>query len=183
MMRTALAVFLVVLASACKSSGGAGPSPPPGVTMEPLTVTSNSFATNGAIPVDYTCDGADKSPQLTWSAPPDGTKAFAIVVDDPDAPGGTFTHWVAFNVTGDARTIAEGADPATMGGAQGSNDFKNARYNGPCPPRHELHHYFFRLYALNAPIDARPGDDRSHVDATMSGRVLAQGALMGTFSH
>jgi Raf kinase inhibitor-like YbhB/YbcL family protein len=178
-----LPIAIAVLAAACQSGGGAQPSPPPGKTMESLTVTSTSFASNGAIPVDFTCDGKDESPQLTWSAPPEGTKAYAFIVEDPDAPGGTFTHWIAFNVSGEARTFGAGVDPATLGGAQGTNDFKNARYGGPCPPRHEFHHYYFHVYALDASIGARPGDDRARVDTALVGHVLAHGALVGTFSH
>jgi Raf kinase inhibitor-like YbhB/YbcL family protein len=169
-------------ALSCKS-GGAQPSPPPGVTLGSLTVTSKSFASSGAIPVDYTCDGTDKSPQLTWSAPPAGTKSLAILVDDPDASGGDFTHWIVFNIREDALAIAEAADPAELGAAVGINGFNRPQYSGPCPPRMELHRYYFRVFALDAPLDAKPGSTRDTVDAAMSGHVLAEGALMGTFSH
>src|SRR5260370_11528940 len=107
-MKTRNAGAVVLLAcAACDActSGGGHPSPPAGMTMERLTVTSKSFPSNGAIPVDYTCDGADRSPQLTWSAPPQGTLSFTILVDDPDAPGGDFTHWVVFNLRRDALAL------------------------------------------------------------------------------
>jgi Raf kinase inhibitor-like YbhB/YbcL family protein len=167
----------------CKSGGGAQPSPPPGVALASLTVTSKSFPSSAAIPVDYTCDGADRSPQLTWSAPPAGTKSFAIVTDDPDAPGGDFTHWIVFNLHPDVLVLGEASDPGDLGGVLGLNSFNRLGYSGPCPPRMELHHYFFRVFALDAPLDAKVGANREAIDAAMSGHVLAEGALMGIFSH
>jgi Raf kinase inhibitor-like YbhB/YbcL family protein len=167
---------------ACKS-GGAQPSPPPGVTLASLAVTSRSFASGGQIPVDFSCDGADRSPQLTWSAPPAGTKSLAVVVDDPDAPGGDFTHWLVYNIRPETLALAEAVDPAELGASVGINGFNRQAYSGPCPPRMELHHYFFRVFALDAPLDAKPGANREAVDAAMSGHVLAEGALVGVFSH
>jgi Raf kinase inhibitor-like YbhB/YbcL family protein len=151
--------------------------------MGTLTVTSRAFASNGAIPVDYTCDGADKSPQLSWSAPPEGTKSFAILVDDPDAQSGTFTHWIAYDIRPDVLVLPEGDDPSALGGTSGINDFKRPGYAGPCPPKMEIHHYYFRVFALDAPLGAAAGGGRGAADAAMSGHVLAQGALVGTFSH
>jgi len=153
------------------------------VTLSSLTVTSKSFPSGGTVPVDYTCDGADRSPQLTWSAPPPGTKSLAIVTDDPDAPGGDFTHWIVFDLRPDALAIPEGGDPTELGGVLGLNGFNRIGYSGPCPPRMEIHHYFFRVFALDAPLSAKPGANRDTIDAAMSSHVLAEGALMGTFSH
>lgn len=170
-------------AAACRSGGGGEPASPPGTTMETLAVTSRSFASDGEIPVDYTCDGANKSPQLTWSAPPAGTKGFAIVVDDPDAPSGTFTHWIVYDISADARSLPEAVDPTTAGAASGLNDFKRAGYGGPCPPQLEIHHFYFRVFALNAALSLGPDPDRDAIDAAMSGHVLAAGALVGAFSH
>lgn len=175
--------FLSGAAFAGCKSGGAQPSPPPGATLASLGVTSKSFPSSGAIPVDYTCDGADRSPELTWSAPPAGTKSLAIVVNDPDAPGGDFTHWLVFNVRPDALAIPEASDPAALGGIAGLNGFGRVGYSGPCPPRMELHRYFFRVFALDAPLGAKPESNREAVDTAMSGHVLAEGALMGTFSR
>ena len=179
-----LSLFLFCSAScnACRS-GGAQWSPAPGVSLGSLTVTSSSFPTNGTIPVDYTCDGADKSPEITLSAPPAGTQSLAIIADDPDAPGGTFTHWIAYNLRADLRLFPEGGDPATVGGLVGTNDFNRVGYAGPCPPKRELHHYFFRALALNRLLDLNPNPTRQMVDSAMNGHVLAQGALMGVFSH
>ena len=178
----ALAAFLAIVCSSC-GSPHAHPSTPKGVTLAKMTVTSRAFSSNGAIPVDFTCDGADRSPSLSWSAPPQATEAFALLADDPDASGGDFTHWVAFNIAKDARSLPEGADPATLGGAVGINGFNRPGYSGPCPPRQEMHRYYFRVFALNARIDAPPGATRDAVEAAMSGHVLAEGSVMGTFAH
>jgi Raf kinase inhibitor-like YbhB/YbcL family protein len=166
----------------CKSGVG-HPSPPPGAVLGAITVTSKAFSTSGSIPVDHTCDGADRSPPLTWSAPPEGTRAIAVVMDDPDAPGGNFTHWVAFDIAATTVSLSEGADVASFGGTEGINGFGRVGYAGPCPPRGEVHRYYFRVFALNAPVGARPGAARDAVDGAMNGHVLAEGSLMGTFGH
>ena len=166
----------------CKA-GSVHPAPPPGVTAASLTVTSRSFPTGGAIPVDLTCDGANRSPQLTWSAPPAGTKSFALIADDPDAPSGDFTHWVLFNVPGDALGLPEALDPATLGATSGSNGFNQPGYGGPCPPKYEIHHYVFQLYAVDTKIGSPAGASREVVEAALSGHVLGEGSLVGTFSH
>lgn len=184
--RSKLAPVLALAASAwaCNSTNTAAlPSAPPGVVMQKIAVTSKSFSSNTTIPVDYTCDGADRSPQLTWSAPPQGTKAFAIITDDPDAPGGDFFHWVAFNIRGDVTAIPEGSDVGELGGISAINGFSRPGYNGPCPPKFELHSYIFRVYALDGPIEVRPGGNADDVQAAMNGHVLGLGALVGTFSH
>jgi Raf kinase inhibitor-like YbhB/YbcL family protein len=169
--------------AACKSGGGVDPSAPPGKTIERLAVTSKSFPSDGEIPVDYTCDGANRSPQITWSAPPEGTRSFVVVAEDPEAPSGSFTQWIAYDIGADARSLPEGADPATLGGASGLNDFKRPGYGGPCPPQLEVHHYVFRVFALNAPLTVGPEPDRDALDSAMAGHVLAAGALVGSFSH
>jgi Raf kinase inhibitor-like YbhB/YbcL family protein len=148
-----------------------------------LAVTSSSFPSNGAIPIDETCDGANRSPQLSWSAPPAGTQTFAIVADDPDAPSGTFTHWIAYNLSADLRAMPEGADPSSGGGATGTNDFGHPAYEGPCPPRGQMHRYFFHVFALNARVDPPPLPARDAIVSAMSGHVLAEGALMGVYSR
>ena len=182
--KLALVVVLTASAWACRSTNSVGlPSPAPGVALQRITVTSKSFSSNGTIPVDYTCDGADRSPQLTWSAPPQGTKTFAIITDDPDAPGGDFFHWVGFNIRGDATSIPEGTDASELGGISAINGFSRPGYNGPCPPKFELHSYIFRVWALDGPIEVRPGGNADDVQAAMNGHVLGVGALVGTFSH
>jgi Raf kinase inhibitor-like YbhB/YbcL family protein len=173
--------LLLSFVVACGAGGGT--LAPPGKTMESLAVTSRSFPSGGQIPVDFTCDGANRSPQLTWSAPPAGTVSFAIVAEDPDAPSGTFTHWIAYDIGADARSLPEAADLAAIGGAAGLNDFKRPGYGGPCPPQLEIHRYYFRVFALDAPVHAAPEPNRDAIDVALRGHVLAAGALVGQFSH
>jgi Raf kinase inhibitor-like YbhB/YbcL family protein len=184
-LRSSLA--LVVFAASCAGckSGGGGVvvASPPGVAVQRLAVTSRSFSSNGPIPVDYTCDGADRSPQLTWSAAPSGTKSFAILVVDPDAAGGEFVHWVAFNVRPDATLLPENTDVSELGGVSGTNGFSRTGYSGPCPPKMELHSYAFRVYALDAMLLVRSGVTADDLNEGMNGHVLAQGTLVGTFAH
>lgn len=174
-------VAALLAAAGCKSV--AGPSAAPGVSVASLAVTSRSFASGGAIPVDFTCDGADRSPELSWSAPPPGTRSFAVLVDDPDAPSGNFTHFVAYDIDASARELQEGGDPAASGGASGNNDFDRPGYGGPCPPRVQIHHYVFRVYALDTRLEIDPAVDRSALVAAMSGHVLGEGALVGLYSR
>jgi Raf kinase inhibitor-like YbhB/YbcL family protein len=173
---------LLTLPAACKPTIPA-PGAPPGVTVASVTVTSKSFSSNGPIPIDYTCDGKEMSPQVTWSSPPEGTKSIALVVDDPDAPSGTFTHWLVYNLPPDSTFLAEGVDPSTVGAKIGMNDFESVRYGGPCPPKMQIHRYRFHVYALNAALDLKDGADRAAVDTHMNGHVLGEGTLYGTFSH
>jgi len=148
-----------------------------------LTVTSKAFDANGAIPIDNTCDGADRSPPLTWSAPPPGTKSLAIEAHDPDAPSGDFTHWIVYNLRPDTVAVPEAVDPGALDGATGVNSFNRTGYAGPCPPRLELHRYVFRVFALDTHLDPTSISTREALDAAMSGHVLALGTLVGTFSH
>lgn len=185
-MKNATLVSLVVLFVACSTackSQSAGPSSPPGVTAASLTVTSATFTSNGQIPVDNSCDGANRSPALTWSSPPEGTKSIAILAEDPDAPGGTFTHWIAYDLPPETRSIAEGVDPSTLGGRVGQNDFQSLGYGGPCPPKREIHRYYFHIYALDVELPTPEGVNRDGFGAAMSQHVLGEGALVGTFSH
>lgn len=183
-MRVAWAVLVVAVTSLarCKSGGGEALSPH-GVVIESLTVTSPTFAPGTAIPVDSTCDGADRSPPLTLSAPPAAARSLAIVVDDPDAPGGTFTHWIVYNLRPDTSTIAEASDLGAFGGVSGTNDFKRLGYSGPCPPRFEEHHYRFRVFALDALVRPEAPATREAIDAAMIGHVVGQGTLVGVYSH
>ncbi|HEY3817500.1 MAG TPA: YbhB/YbcL family Raf kinase inhibitor-like protein [Polyangiaceae bacterium] len=176
-----MSMTLLVSVPACRSGGR--PSAPPGVAVGSLSVTSKAFAPNGAIPVDYTCDGADRSPPLTWSAPPAGTKALAIQLDDPDATSGDFTHWLAFNLAPGTMRLPEGVESGALGGEEGTNSFGRLGYSGPCPPRHEMHRYAFHVFAVDAPLTLHPGASRDQFDDAMSQHVLAEGVLVGTFSH
>jgi hypothetical protein len=188
-MRANLLLTLVssslVVAVAC----GKPPIEPrwaPGVTqLATITVTSPAFGEGSRIPVDHTCDGKDLMPQLVLSSPPEGTKSLVVLVEDPDAPNGTFTHLVAFNVSPDTRKLAGGADLAGAGESArfGLNDFQSARYAGPCPPKGEVHRYRFRVVALDTMLKLPEGAPRSQLDEGMDGHILGEGSLTGHFGH
>jgi Raf kinase inhibitor-like YbhB/YbcL family protein len=150
-----------------------------------LTVTSTAFSEGQPIPKAYTGEGADRSPPLRWSAPPDRTRSLAVLVEDPDAPGGTFTHWVLFNLPGGTRELPEdaGAGKLPRGAVQGTNDLDKTGYNGPAPPAGKPHRYFFKVFALDEKLDLDAKARRDQLAAAMRGHVLAEGALMGTYRH
>lgn len=151
----------------------------------PLTITSSAFDDGEMIPRRYTCDGDDLSPPLTWSDVPDDVRSLALICDDPDAPMGTFVHWVLFNLPADARQLPEGvAAQASLenGALQGNNDFGNIGYGGPCPPG-GTHRYKFKLYALDQPLDLQSGAKKSDLLEAMEGHVLADAQLMGKYSR
>ena len=146
-------------------------------------LTSPAFVQAKGIPGAYTCDGADESPQLVWGDPPAGTQSFALILDDPDAPGRIWVHWVLYNIPGDARGLpasvpadAELAD----GSLHGKNSWGGLGYGGPCPPG-GTHRYFFKLYALDTALDLRSGATKDKVLNAMKGHILAQAELMGTY--
>jgi Raf kinase inhibitor-like YbhB/YbcL family protein len=152
-----------------------------------LTITSIAFAANGTIPALYTCEGKDISPPLAWSGTPAGTKSFALIVDDPDAPDPaapkmTWVHWVLYDIPPTATGLGEGIKPAAFppGAREGRNDFGRTSYGGPCPPIGR-HRYFFKLYALDATLSALHPATKASVEQAMQGHVLAQATLMGTY--
>jgi Raf kinase inhibitor-like YbhB/YbcL family protein len=151
-----------------------------------LEVSSTAFQQGMSIPKQFTGDGSDQSPPLRWTDPPSDTKSFALICDDPDAPRGTWVHWVLFNLPFDIRELA-GAVPTTSGidngASQGKNDFGNIGYNGPAPPKGKVHRYFFKLYALSEPVDLSPGATKTELEVAMRGRILAEGQLMGTYKR
>ncbi len=146
--------------------------------MKELTITSSAFVEGNAIPSRYTCEGRDINPPLAFGDVPAGTRSLALIVDDPDAPVGTWVHWVMWDIPADVREIAEGSLPA--GAKQGVNDFRRNSYGGPCPPS-GTHRYYFRLYALDTTLDLGPSTDRVALEKAMRGHVLAKGLLMGTY--
>jgi len=146
--------------------------------MEKLTVTSAVFAEGAAIASKYTCDGEDVNPPLTISATPAGTRSLALIMDDPDAPVGTWVHWVAWDIPPQTREIPENGIPA--GAKQGRNDWKRNNYGGPCPPS-GTHRYYFKLYALDTTLTLAPSATKADLERTMQGHVLAAGQLMGTY--
>ena len=152
-------------------------------TRPPLALTSSAFTAGSPIPLKYTCDGDDVSPPLNWDNVPQNTESLVLIVDDPDAPAGTWVHWVLFNVPPATRALAE-AIPADAeladGSRHGMNGWKRRDFGGPCPPS-GTHRYFFRLYALDSMLDLNAGASKQDVLAAMEGHILSQGELMGTY--
>jgi Raf kinase inhibitor-like YbhB/YbcL family protein len=145
---------------------------------------STAFADGGSIPALHTCEGADLSPTLEWSGEPGGTHSFALIVDDPDAPAGTWNHWLLWDVPSKIHNLPQGFKPG-MAGVSGRNDFGRTGYGGPCPPKgHGPHRYFFKLYALGLEtLGLREGTKRPDLDRAMAGRVLAEAQFMGRFER
>ncbi len=175
--------FVLILALSFLGTGCAGSSRAGGTAMR-FELKSTAFLHEGEIPKKHTCDGSDVSPALAWSEPAPGTKSLALVADDPDAPVGTWVHWVLFDLPPTTRSLPEGLakDPELRDGShQGKNDFGRIGYGGPCPPRGPAHRYYFRMYALDIKLDLRPGASRAEVDKAMKGHVLSQAELMGRY--
>lgn len=156
--------------------------------MPSIELSSPAFESGKLIPVQYTCDGEDSSPPLEWGYPPEGTRSFALIMDDPDAPAGTWVHWVVYNLPAESRSLPEGASRARasdfslpQGAIQGKTSFNRTDYGGPCPPSGE-HRYFFRLYALDSTLEDRPMNKTALLKA-MEGHILAQGELMGVYQR
>ncbi len=149
-----------------------------------LKVSAVAFSEGAAIPARFTCKGPDISPALGWRDLPGGTKSIALICDDPDAPMGTWVHWVLYNLPASVSGLPENvpATSATTSGAlQGTNSWGNIGYGGPCPPPGKPHRYFFKVYALNEMLPLKAGATKDQVFAQMKGHVLAQGQMMGTF--
>lgn len=178
-----LAVFVCCLISAVLLWRAS--EPVEGQTRAVLAVSSSSFPKAGSIARRYTCDGANISPQLEWQNPPAGTKSFALVMDDPDTPS-DFTHWLIYNISFRVRQLPEGASPRgslPAGSREGANSFGRSQYGGPCPPPGNPHRYFFRLYALDLQLDLPAGATRQQLEAAISGHILAQGQIVGTYQR
>ena len=172
----------VALSIALSASCSAKPAAP--ATM---TITSPAFADNGGIPAKYTCDGAGVSPPLAWSGVPGTAKALALIVDDPDAPDPaapkvTWVHWVVYNLPPASGGLPEAAVALPPGATQGTTDFKNTAYGGPCPPVGR-HRYFFKLYALDAPLPDLGSATKAQVESAMVGHVVAKAELVGTYKR
>jgi len=149
-----------------------------------FTVQSADFANGADIPKQFTCSGEDRSPALEWNGAPAGTKSFALIVEDPDAPAGTWVHWVIFNIPGNAHGLHGGfekKDQLADGTRQGQNDFRKIGYNGPCPPPGKPHRYFFKLYALGSELSLGPGATKGDVERAMEGHILAHAEWVGRF--
>jgi len=173
--------FIVLLISGC----GPKEAEPEEGEMG-LALSSLVFKEGGTIPAKYTCDGEDVSPPLRWGEPPVGTQSFALIMDDLDAPGGVFTHWVLLNVPRDSQGLPEGVPTQAQlssGALQGKNDFRRIGYGGPCPPPGGPHRYQFTLYALDRSLPLAAGASRKQVLDAMQGHILAQAQLVGTYQR
>jgi len=150
-----------------------------------FALKTTSFSEGGSIPKKYTCDGSDLSPALQWASAPAGTQSLALIVDDPDAPVGTWTHWILWNIP-PGGALPEGVtkvEKLSDGTLQGRNDFKRIGYGGPCPPPGKPHRYFFKLYAVNTNLDLKAGANRNELERAIKGHVLAQTELMGKYGR
>jgi len=144
-----------------------------------MKITSSAFQQGGNIPSKFTCDESDTSPPLQVTGIPSNAKTLVLIADDPDAPGGLFTHWLVWNIPAQTNSIAEGSAPK---GVHGTNDFGKSGYKGPCPPP-GTHRYSFKIFALDRELDLRSGAKRSQLDAAMKGHVIAQGELVGRYAR
>ena len=149
-------------------------------------ISSSAFSPSQTIPKKFTCDGFDVSPALSWNEPPSGTETFALIADDPDAPVGTWVHWVLFDLPSAARSLEEGVpkqEQLSNGARQGRNDFKKVGYGGPCPPPGKPHRYFFKLYALDTQLNLPSAATKAELERAMKGHILAQAELIGRYGR
>jgi Raf kinase inhibitor-like YbhB/YbcL family protein len=181
-----LAAAPVLLALACRPADAAGGSR----ERIMFELTSSAFAPSGKIPKKYTCDGKDVSPPLAWKGAPQGTALIAVIMEDPDAPAGTWIHWVIYDVPAASGALAENLsrdatlpDGATQGASWGVEKFDRVGYGGPCPPPGKPHRYFFRAYALSSKLALPAGAPKSAVVAAMKGKVLAEATLVGLYGR
>jgi len=185
MKHIALLFIGILLCTACSPSRTVTPEPTSEADMT-FKLTSDAFISGQSIPAKYTCVSKNISPALMWTDPPTGTQSFALIVDDPDAPGQTWVHWVLYNIKPDVRAFQEdlpikgkNADPDAV--FVGKNSSGSIAYQGPCPPS-GTHRYYFKLYALDSQISLLPGATKDQILKEMDGHILAQTELMGTFS-
>ncbi len=157
----------------------------PTVEDTDFRLTSSAFQQGDPIPTIHSCDGEDTSPRLTWTNPPAGVQSFALIFDDPDAPGGTWVHWVLFNLPAETRSLPADVPPdpeLASGGVHGSNSWNSIGYGGPCPPGGE-HRYFFKLYALDSVLDVEVSATKEQLLEAMEDHIVAEAELMGTYSR
>ena len=150
-----------------------------------MDLMSSAFTSGETIPNKYTCDGENVSPPLAWTGVPEDTESLALIVDDPDAPNGVFTHWVLYNISPERRALGEGLSPGNVGdiAVEGRNNFGNQQYGGPCPPTGPEHTYYFRLYALDAPLDLPAGATRAQLLEATKGHVLDHTEMQGRYGR
>jgi Raf kinase inhibitor-like YbhB/YbcL family protein len=178
MRSAALLLALVLLTAGC---GGSDDTEEPATDVaESITVSSSAFEADEPIPTHYTCDGHDISPPLAWDGVPGDAEAVALVVDDPDAPGGTYVHWIALDMDPTTTSVDEGSVPSS--GVQAANSNGDAAYAGPCPPS-GTHHYRFTVYALDQPTGLADGAETDEALAAIDAHAVASGRLTGTYSR
>ena len=172
-------VFLACLLSLAGCQQDATPAKEGGNNMA-LTITTTAFTDGDKIPRLYTCDDQNVSPPLAWTGVPTSTVSLALIMDDPEASGGTWVHWVLFNLPGNLPGLDQGKNG---GGIDGKNDFNKLGYGGPCPPRGSNHRYFIKLYALDQKLDLKAGATNAQLESAMRGHILAQGQLIGRYGR
>ncbi len=145
-----------------------------------MKLSSTAFAEGDAIPRKYTCDGDNVSPALSWQGAPQATKSLVLIMDDPDAPSGTFVHWILFDIPPAFSQLREGVQGV---GVPGANSYRKVGYNGPCPPPGPAHRYFFKVYALDQLLRLRPGVIKAELEGAMQGHILDSGQLMGRYGR
>jgi Raf kinase inhibitor-like YbhB/YbcL family protein len=183
-----IALLLVApfLAGCRRHSDPPEPAPASGAAVNVAITLSSSSLQDGRIPREFTCDGADQSPPLAWTAPPASTKSLVLTETDPDAPGGTFTHWVLYNLPANTNALAASVPKQEQlpdGSRQGRNDFGKIGYGGSCPPQGTTHRYFFDLFALDTNLNVPAGATRAQIEDAMNTHVLARGKLMARYGR
>jgi Raf kinase inhibitor-like YbhB/YbcL family protein len=170
---------ILLLLAGCKGQGDVPASEGGGVDMT-IQITSTAFSLGGKIPRIYTCDDQNVSPPLAWTGVPTNTVSLALIMDDPDAPSGTWVHWVLYNLPPATSSLEQGKNG---GGTDGKNDFNKIGYGGPCPPRGSNHQYFIKIYALDSKPNLKTGATKAQLENAMRGHILAQGQMMGKYGR
>lgn len=186
MRRLTLMVLSALVFTACGKTEKPLQKAEKGATEMAMVITSAAFTDGAAIPKKYTCDGQDASPPLAWTGVPAAAKSLALICDDPDAPMGTWVHWVLWGMPPSTPALPEGMprDAELPGGIkQGLNSWPKTGYGGPCPPPGKPHRYFFKLYALDAELNLSERANKSALEEAMKGHVLAQAQLMGRYGR
>ncbi len=174
---SAFSIGILILLAGCH--GESTPSAPGGNELT-INLTSSAFKEGDKIPRLYTCDDQNVSPPLAWTGVPTNSVSLALIMDDPDAPAGTWVHWVLYNVPPKLTGLEQGKNG---GGVEGKNDFGRSGYGGPCPPRGSTHHYYIKLYALDKMLDLKAGATKAQLESAMRGHILAQGQLIGLYGR
>lgn len=188
------ACLVTIVMAGCERREHAPQPSAPAANARKLEITSPAFSDGQPIPAKYTCQGEDVAPPLKWSQAPDSTRSFALICEDPDAPGGTWVHWVLYNLPPTANQLdfsaitrmeGEGlkSPDASRNPASGRNDFGRIGYGGPCPPAGPAHHYHFKAYALDTELALKPGATKQELEQAMRGHVLAEGVVIGTYAR